>query len=113
MKTFDDIEIFFKERPKHTIEHMRQYLNISEELNELTILKEGKGKIKVNSIFIEFKDGNWKGKYFNNIPVIITAISYDNSIFKEWRGDTLSNDLNLIINLSEINEIKAVFEDLN
>ena len=113
MKTFDDIEIFFKERPKYTIENMKQYLNISEELNELTILKEGKGKIKVNSIFIEFKDGKWKGKYFNNIPVIITAISYDNSLFRGWRGDTLSNDLTLIINLSEINEIKAVFEDLN
>ena len=52
MKTFDDIEIFFKERPKYTLEHMKQYLNISEELNDLTILKEGKVKVKVNSIII-------------------------------------------------------------
>ena len=110
---FDSILSFFKERPKYAIGHLKEYLKLSGEIKELTILKEGKGKIKINTIIPEFIGGKWIGKYFTDIPIKITAISSEKSIFKNWSEDIISNNATIVIELNDINTIKANFEDIN
>ena len=97
IQNFDSILKFFKERPKYTLEHMKNYMNLTGEIKDLTILKEGKGKIKINTIIPEFKEGKWSGKYFSNINIKVTALPFENSIFKGWSEDIISNDNSIII----------------
>ena len=113
IENFDSILTFFKERPKYAFEHTKQYLNLTGEIKELTILKEGKGKVKINTIIPKFNEGKWVGQYFTNMPIKITAIPSENSIFKSWSEDIESKNMSIIIKLNEIDTIKANFEDLN
>ena len=92
---------------------MKKYLNLTGDIKELTIIKEGKGDIKINSIIPEFKEGKWCGKYLTDIPITITAIPNGNSIFKNWSEDIISEETTINIKLNEINKIKANFEELN
>ena len=111
-ENFDSILTFFRERPKYAFKHMKEYLNLTGEIKELTILKEGKGIIKINSIIPEFKEGKWVGKYFTDIDIKITAIPLENSNFKSWSEDVSSIDSYITIKLNDVNVIKANFEDL-
>ena len=109
---FNSILTFFKERPKYAFVHMKEFLNLTGEIKELTIIKEGNGKIKINSIFPEFKEGRWIGKYFTDISILITAIPFENSIFKGWSEDIVSNQNTILIKLNDIDKIRAYFEDI-
>ena len=110
---FNNILTFFKERPKYAFEHMKRHLNLTGDIKELTIIKEGKGDIKINSIIPEFREGKWSGKYFTDIPITITAIPNGNSKFKNWSEDIISEETTISIKLNEIHKIKASFEELN
>ena len=110
VKAFDDLRTFFKERPDYALKHMKQHLNLQGDLQVIAITKEGEGKIKINSIIPEFKDGKWEGKYFNNIPVSITAIPSNNSKFKGWSGDISSDELTINVEIKKDTKITAKFE---
>ena len=110
IKNFDNIRTFFVERPKYALQHMKEYLNIEDELNQITIIKEGEGKIKINSIIPEFKEGKWIGKYYGKIPISITAIPSENSTFKGWNGEINSNEMTITIELTKDTTIKAQFD---
>jgi len=110
VKNFDDIRKFYEERPKYALEHMKEYLELDSELQEITITKKGEGKIKINSITPDFKDGKWVGKYFSDIPITITAIPSVKSEFKGWSGDIKSKEKTITIELNEETEINADFE---
>ena len=110
IKFFDDTRTFFAERPKYALQHMKEYLNLEGELLEITLLKEGEGKIKINTITPEFKKGKWTGNYFANIPITITAIPEKNSVFKGWSEDIDSNELSITIDLTKNITISAKFE---
>ena len=111
-KNFDDMRKFFKYRPKYALEHMKEYLELDGELQEITIIKEGigEGKIKINSITPEFKDGKWVGQYFSEIPITITAIPSGKSKFEGWSGDVDSEENTIILDLNQDTEIYAKFE---
>ena len=110
VKNFDDIRKFYEERPKYALEHMKEYLELDSKLQEITITKKGEGKIKINSITPDFKDGKWVGKYFSDIPITITAIPSEKSEFKGWSGDIKSKEKTITIELNEETEINADFE---
>ena len=110
VKNFDDIRKFYEERPKYALEHMKEYLELDSELQEITITKKGEGKIKINSITPGFKDGKWVGKYLSDIPITITAIPSEKSEFKGWSGDIKSKEKTITIELNEETEINADFE---
>ena len=85
IKEFDQMITFFEERPKYAFDHMKEYLNITGELTELTIIKKGKGLVKINNNIIpDFKDGKWTGKYFTDIPLRISTIHSEDITYKKW-----------------------------
>ena len=110
IKNFEDIRKFFKNRPKYALEHMKNYLQLDSTLQEITIVKKGEGKIKINSITPEFKDGKWVGQYYSNILITITAISSENAKFKGWSGASDSKEETITLDLTEATEITAEFE---
>ena len=112
IQNFDSILEFFEKRPKYAMDQMKEYLNLTGKLKEITLLKEGKGKIKINTIIPKFKEGKWVGKYFTDIPIKITAISLEDSKFNAWSEDVESNNSSIIIKINDIDKIKANFEDI-
>ena len=89
---------------------MKEYLDLNGELVELNIQIKGEGKIKINNILPELNEGKWSGKYFTNIPIIITAIPNEGTKFKEWSGDKTSTEESLEVTLNKEATIIANFE---
>ena len=103
------LDTFFKERSRNTLQHMKEFLGINGELVELTIIIKGKGKIKINTIEPEFKEGKWSGKYFSGIPINISVSKENSSEFKGWSGDVSSNEDSIEITMRKAMTIEANF----
>ena len=110
LKNADVIKNFFENRPKFSLQQLKEYLSIKGELVELNIVIKGEGKIKINNIIPELNEGKWSGKYFTDIPIFITAIPNEGSKFKEWDGDATSNEEILEVSLNKETTIIANFE---
>ena len=110
LKTIDTIKNFYENRPKYSLQQLKEYLGLKGELVKLNIIINGEGKIKINNIFPELNEGKWSGKYFTNIPINITAIPNEGIKFKEWNGDKTSNEETLEISLDKETTIIANFE---
>ena len=110
LKTLDVIKNFFENRPKYSMQQMKEYFGINGELVELNIIVKGEGKIKINNIIPELNEGKWTGKYFTNIPITMSAIPKEGNKFKEWSGDKTSNEESLEISLNKETTIIANFE---
>ena len=110
LKTIDTIKKFYENRPKYSLQQLKEYLGLKGELVELNIIVKGEGKIKINNIFPELNEGKWSGKYFTDIPINITAIPNEGIKFKEWNGDKTSNEEILEISLNKETTIIANFE---
>ena len=108
--SLDSIKTYFINRPNFTLIHMKEFLNLTGDYYELTIIKEGNGKIMINSIIPDFIDGKWKGKYFFDIPITIKAIESENNEFVEWSEDYKSKEKEIVISLENDMTIKANFE---
>jgi len=67
------------------------------------------GSIKLNSI--EVSGDLWKGKYFENVPVTLTAKAVAGYKFMNWEIDGVPVlDKTIVINLKKPTAIKAVYE---
>ena len=110
LKESNVIKNFFEKRPEYSLQQLKQFLGLKEELVELNIIIKGEGKVKINNIFPELNEGKWSGKYFTNIPIIITAIPNEGIKFKEWNGDKTSNEETLEVSLDKETTIIANFE---
>ena len=101
---------YFVERKNYTLEHMKNYLKLEGEFNNVNILKKGNGIIQVNSINPEFHDGKWNGTYISDYPITISAFPSKGYIFKGWSEDIISNEETIIVNMDKDVTIKANFE---
>ena len=108
-EVYRKLNLFFQERGKYTLQHMKNYLNLKEELVDITISIKGEGKVQINTIIPEFKEGIWKGKYFTNVPIIITPITDNNKEFKGWTGDITTDEKVLTLSLNKATTIEANF----
>jgi hypothetical protein len=67
------------------------------------------GNIKLNSIIIS--GDSWKGKYFENVPVSLTAKAVRGYRFKQWEVNGVAAlDQTIEVNLKKATTIKAVYE---
>lgn len=105
----DSLIKFYEERPKYSLQHLKEYAGLKGELVDLNLEIKGKGKIKISSIIPNFKEGKWTGKYFTRIPISIKAIPDIGYTFKEWTGYKQSTKLDDEVILFETATITAVF----
>ena len=117
-KVLPEIITYFTQRPYYSLEHMQDYFKLQGKFHTLNLLVKGEGKIKINSIIPTLTDGKWKGRYLSGVPVNITAIPFENKIFKKWVGGNILsenkvNDLySIVVDVNEPMEIEVVFEDV-
>ena len=110
LKRINSIIDFYKNRPKYTLQHMKDFIGLKGNLVNLTVEIKGKGKVKINSIIPEINETSWTGQYFSRIPISIKAIPDVGYNFKEWSGYIESNQTNDEIILFESQTIIAVFD---
>ncbi|MDI6402636.1 CotH kinase family protein, partial [Balneolaceae bacterium ANBcel3] len=115
---------FAEKRPEYHTRHIRDFFDLggtSEITVDVSSLK--KGRIRINQITIDEETPGlqtpitpypWKGAYFNNTPVTITALPYHGFSFSHWEADGLiTNDSldeeSLTIVPSKNIRLKAIF----
>ena len=69
VKAFNDLRVFFKERPEYALKHMKQHLSLEGDLQEIAITKEGEGTFAASKHF--------------RISVLMLAFS---AAANEWAG---------------------------
>ena len=107
LQAMDKVQNFFEQRPKYTLQHMKQYLGLRGELKELTISSNKEGKVKVNSIIPTLKNGAWTGQYYSDVPITLTVVDSDS--FKGWTGDVESKEKTIEVTLKQNMKIEANF----
>ena len=109
INALDNIQRFFENRAKSTLQHMKQHFGLKGELNELTINIKGEGKIQVNTVIPTLKQGSWTGKYYSDVPVTLSVVDSYSKDFKGWSGDVESDEKTMEVTLSKAMKIVANF----
>lgn len=82
----DTIYDFYVKRPNNTLQNMIDFIGLKGKLVELNIEIKGKGKVQINSIIPDLKNGKWTGNYISGIPISIKAIPEAGYYFVGWKG---------------------------
>ena len=102
------IKNFLDNRGRFIKEHFKNYFNLDDEMNELTIsLTDGGGNVKINNQVINKYP--FKGNYFNNLSVTLSAIPDIGFEFVKWEGNG-SLDSSIIVDMNENISISAKFQ---
>lgn len=108
---------FANNRPEHQRQHLIEKFNLDGEFElEVDISHSDHGYIHLNTLDLTSEtDGvneevyPWKGIYFKNIPVKLTAHPIGNYQFSHWSGDVESLNPELTLYLNNDTYIKAHF----
>jgi hypothetical protein len=106
----DALHDFAERRPDVVRQQMQDYFALPAQFSLNLSLAGGKGTFKVNSVMIDRFP--WNGRYYQNIPITLTAIAEPGYRFKEWTDSSLAKDETITLNLSKDTSIEAVFEPL-
>jgi hypothetical protein len=106
-----NMRTFARNRVPYVQSHINQQF-IRGGVFDLTLSVEplSAGSIKLNTI--EVYGDSWKGKYFENVPVSLTAKAVRGHKFHHWEVNGVSVlDKTIEVNLKKATTIKAVFEN--
>lgn len=109
----DRIRTFIEDRTPYMRDFLSTHYNLGTyDTITLAVYPEGKGQIKLNTIFITEND--WSGLYFDSIPIRLEAIPNPGYQFVSWESETSPQlaDSNRIIDswyLKPHDNITAIF----
>ena len=108
------ISQFYNSRFNSVTDTMKRTLGLSGNRCELTINNDdSKGTVTVNTITPDMKNGSWKGQYYSDYPVTLTAQPAYGSRLAYWEtstGEKLSGDT-VELKLTDRMTVTAVYED--
>lgn len=73
----------------------------------LQVTDPTKGFIKINSLTLS--EPIWKGEYFQNVPIKVTAVPRQGYVFSHWTGSAGTDNAELILNMNSDLLLTAVF----
>lgn len=79
---------FFLEREQYIVPYMAEEFGLQGSLEtvELKINDINGGKIILNTIKPDMSEGSWKGQYYTDYPVCVTAVAKPGYEFVGWKG---------------------------
>ena len=85
---------FFEHRPAYAKEYLAKEFELTGSLEEVVIHNENDkyGTVLLNTITPEMTEGSWKGEYYTDYPITVTAIPADGCEFVGWSGSIESNE---------------------
>ena len=108
------ISQFYNSRFNSVTDTMKRTLGLSGNRCELTINNDdSKGTVTVNTITPDMKNGSWKGQYYSDYPVTLTAQPAYGSRLAYWEtstGEKLNGDT-VELKLTDRMTVTAVYED--
>ncbi|MCP3933173.1 MAG: T9SS type A sorting domain-containing protein [Bacteroidetes bacterium] len=75
-----------------------------------TIDSPEQGFIHLNSLTIE--EESWNGKYFETVPITLTAIPREGYVFEKWAGDVQSFETEITLDLHSKTDVTAIFREV-
>ena len=118
----DNIKNFLDNRRPYIVKYLKQDLELTGDLStvELETNDIAAGKIILNTIEPKFDaNGKWKGEYYTDFPITLTAAANDGYKFVEWevfnsQRKEIIKDETINIYLSENgNTVKAIYKKIN
>jgi len=102
---------FFDGRREKLAKALISY-GIGRSTSELTVTVNNNewGTVTINTIAPEIPSTGWKGLYFNDCELVITAVPYDGYKFDGWSGLANGRRKTVRVKLSEASSIKAKFK---
>jgi hypothetical protein len=98
---------FTDSRPGVVRRQLQDYFQLRDTAELHLELERGSGKIKVNTVTVG--SFPWSGKYFQNVPVMLTALPDPGYRFQGWSDPSLPSDPVVTLNLSGDKTVKAIF----
>ena len=68
------------------------------------------GTVRVNTVTPNLSDGIWRGRYFSEYGITLTAVPAEGYVFTGWSGDVTEQQAEITIRLTEDMELTANFE---
>ena len=83
----DWVETFFPARTEAITGYLAEEFELTgtQEIVTLSVSDEAAGYIVLNTITPELKDGSWRGRYFTDYPVTVTAVANSGHRFVGWQ----------------------------
>lgn len=109
--TLDWMDGFFKLRPDYAAAHLKEEFGLMGNPETVTILsaQPEMGTITVNTSRIDLTEGIWKGRYFTDYPITITASANEGYEFIGWKGDAEGSGETLTLSVDGGLSLEAVF----
>jgi hypothetical protein len=105
----DTVKRVLEDRPDEMRNHMRSYFNLGgTETLSIGISPLGAGSVELTAITV---DEEFEGLYFRSIPVPLTALPADGYTFVGWSEPDFGDAASVLVDLSEITDITAIFEE--
>ena len=110
-----DVSSFYQQRFSNASGHLRNALSLQGQMVQLTICNDDAlGTVKLNTITPTMKNGQWKGQYYTDYPVTLSAVRKDGYRFSHWtlsNGETLT-DPTISLQLSNGVTVTANYEQV-
>ncbi len=107
-----NMKIFAQNRQQYLRNHLNQQF-VRAGIFDLTlsVIPSEAGNVKLNTI--EVGGDLWQGKYFQNVPVTLTANPRNGYIFNHWEVNGVTVlEKSVEINLTKATTVKAVYDDV-
>ncbi|MFT4640062.1 MAG: hypothetical protein ACI8T1_003387, partial [Verrucomicrobiales bacterium] len=102
------IRTFLQRRQAEILEHVRAEFQLGEITEVKLEIDDSTGQVKLNSVTIH--DSNWTGRYFDGVPITLTALPKPGYRFATWEGLDLTESSVTLVPSSITNTLKPVFE---
>ncbi len=105
----DKMNLFAERRPFWLKQHIEEVFELPahHELHLENVDYE-RGKVLINNR-LDIQEENWRGDYFETVPITVTAIAEPGAIFLGWEGDITSSEETLIFDLKSDTKLIPVF----
>lgn len=109
--TLDWQDGYFLKRPDYAKAHLAEEFGLTgtPEVVSVSVADPNMGSIQVNTSRIDLSRGNWKGEYFTDYPITITAIANEGYEFLGWKGDADTTEDTITIPVDGGISLEAVF----
>ncbi|WP_163714758.1 CotH kinase family protein [Mangrovibacterium lignilyticum] len=101
---------FAEKRPSILREFMLEQFKLTDSLDvQLTTSGCDGAGIQLNTILLD--QFPWHGIYFENVPIVLTAIAPMGYTFDHWEGSVESDEANLTVSMDKAQHLTAVFKE--
>ncbi len=105
----ESLREFFRQRSQYFREDIVQQFSLSDTSLIITnVNNPSYGYLRINSLTL--KEFPWRGVYFDDVSIVIEAISYPGKRFVKWSDDRFGSTSKIVVNPKDVDQLTAIFE---